>query len=78
MTMTTAVACPEPEERGPARCGQAAESDEQARERGLATAEYAIATLGAAGFAGVLLAILKGGDVKAMLTSLIQSALSIG
>lgn len=72
MTMTTAVACPEPEER------PRAEADGRESERGLATAEYAIATLGAAAFAGALMAILKGGDVKAMLTSLIQSALSIG
>jgi hypothetical protein len=72
MTTTTAVACPEPEEQSQA------EIDERMSERGLATAEYAIATLGAAGFAGALMAILKGGDVKAMLTSLIQSALSIG
>jgi hypothetical protein len=72
MTMTTAVACPEPEERSQA------EVDERESERGLATAEYAIATLGAAAFAGALMAILKGGDVKAMLTSLIQSALSTG
>ncbi|MFD2797731.1 DUF4244 domain-containing protein [Promicromonospora vindobonensis] len=72
MTMTTAVACPEPEDR------PQAEVDERESEKGLATAEYAIATLAAAGFAGALLAILKGGDVKAMLTSLVQSALSIG
>jgi hypothetical protein len=72
MTMTTAVACPDPEDRSQA------EVDEREAERGLATAEYAIATLAAAGFAGALLAILKGGDVKAMLTSLVQSALSIG
>lgn len=72
MTMTTALACPEPEDRSQA------EVDERESESGLATAEYAIATLAAAGFAGALLAILKGGDVKAMLTSLVQSALSIG
>ncbi len=72
MTMTTAVACPEPEDRSQA------EVDERESERGLATAEYAIATLAAAGFAGALMAVLKGGDVKALLTSLIQSALSIG
>jgi len=71
MTITTTVACPEPEE-------PRAEVDGRESERGLATAEYAIATLGAAAFAGALMAILKGGDVKAMLTSLIQSALSIG
>jgi hypothetical protein len=72
MTMTTAVACPEPED------GPQTEVDERESERGLATAEYAIVTIAAAGFAGALMAILKGGDVKGMLTSLIQSALSIG
>lgn len=72
MTMTTAVACPEPED------GPRTEADERESERGLATAEYAIVTIAAAGFAGALMAILRGGDVKGMLTSLIQSALSIG
>lgn len=74
MTMTTtravAVAGPDPEER--------AGAGEQDSERGLATAEYAIATVAAATFAGILLAVVKGGDVKGMLTSLIQSALSLG
>lgn len=72
MTITTTVACPEPEE------GVLADEGTRESERGLATAEYAIATLAAAAFAGALMAILKGGDVKAMLTSLIQSALTIG
>lgn len=72
MTMTTAVTCSEPED------GPQVEVDERESERGLATAEYAIATLAAAGFAGVLMVVLKGGDVRGMLTSLIQSALSIG
>ena len=72
MTTTTAVACPEPEGR------QQTEVDERESERGLATAEYAIATIAAAGFAGALMVILKGGEVKAMLTSLVQSALTIG
>ncbi|WP_244666873.1 DUF4244 domain-containing protein [Myceligenerans indicum] len=47
-------------------------------EAGMATAEYAIATLGAAGFAGILMVVLKGGDVKSLLTSLITTALSAG
>ncbi|RPF23161.1 DUF4244 domain-containing protein [Myceligenerans xiligouense] len=47
-------------------------------EAGMATAEYAIATLGAVGFAGLLMVVLKGGDVKSMLTSLITTALSVG
>ncbi|MFI2361841.1 DUF4244 domain-containing protein [Promicromonospora sp. NPDC019610] len=72
MTITTAVACPEPDDRS------RAEADGRESERGLATAEYAIATLAAAAFAGALMAVLKGGDVKSMLTSLIQSALTAG
>jgi hypothetical protein len=71
-TTKTAVACPEPDDRSPA------EADDRESERGLATAEYAIATIAAAGFAGLLMVILRGGDVKAMLTSLVQSALTIG
>jgi len=71
-TTKTAVACPEPDDR------PHAEVDDRESERGLATAEYAIATIAAAGFAGVLTVILRGGDVKSMLTSLVQSALTIG
>lgn len=66
------MACPEPDDRSQA------EVDDRESERGLATAEYAIATIAAAGFAGLLMVILRGGDVKAMLTSLVQSALTIG
>jgi len=47
-------------------------------EAGLATAEYAIATIAAAGFAGLLIVILKSGAVKTMLTDIIHSALSLG
>lgn len=47
-------------------------------EAGMATAEYAIATLAACGFAGLLLVLLKGGMVKGLLTEVIRSALSIG
>ncbi|GAB3159089.1 hypothetical protein GCM10027059_04910 [Myceligenerans halotolerans] len=47
-------------------------------EAGMATAEYAIATLGAVGFAGLLMVVLTGGDVKSLLTSLITTALSAG
>lgn len=71
MTRTTVV-CPEPGD------GPQEETDGRESERGLATAEYAIATVAAATFAGLLLAVIKGGDVKGMLTSLIQSALSLG
>jgi Flp pilus assembly pilin Flp len=45
-------------------------------ERGSATAEYAIATLAAVGFAGLLVVILRSDAVRTMLTNLIQHALS--
>ena len=47
----------------------------RAADDGMATAEYAIATLAAVAFAGVLLVVLKGGQVKALLTGLIAQAL---
>lgn len=46
------------------------------REAGMATAEYAIVTLAAVAFAGLLLAILRGGEVREMLLGLIRDALS--
>lgn len=45
-------------------------------ERGAATAEYAIATVAAAGFAGLLAAILQSAAVKDMVTGLITQALA--
>jgi Flp pilus assembly pilin Flp len=46
-------------------------------DRGAATAEYAIATLAAVGFAGLLVVILRSDEVRGMLTDLIRHALSI-
>lgn len=46
-------------------------------EDGATTAEYAIITLAAVGFAGILLAILRSEEVKAMLLDLVRSALSV-
>lgn len=43
-------------------------------EAGMATAEYAIATP-AVGFAGLLLVILRGDEVRGMLTALVRQAL---
>jgi Flp pilus assembly pilin Flp len=47
-----------------------------ADDTGAATAEYAIATLAAVGLAGLLVVILRGDDVKGMLTDLIHRALT--
>lgn len=46
-------------------------------DRGAATAEYAIATVAAAGFAGLLAVVLKSNPVQNLLTNLISGALSI-
>lgn len=46
-------------------------------ERGAATAEYAIATMAAVGFAGVLVLILRSDEVRGMLTDIVRNALSI-
>lgn len=47
-------------------------------QAGMATAEYAIATLAAAAFAGLLLVILRSGEVREMLLGIIRQALSVG
>lgn len=46
-----------------------------AKELGLATAEYAIAMIAAAGFAGLLIVILKSGPVKELLAGIVKTAL---
>lgn len=45
---------------------------------GAATAEYAITIMAAVGFAGLLVVILRSGEVQAILTDLVRSALSVG
>lgn len=47
-------------------------------DRGAATAEYAITIMAAVGFAGLLVVILRSGEVQAILTGLVRSALSVG
>lgn len=56
-----------PDRRGRSRLG---------REAGMATAEYAIATLAAVGFAGLLVVILKSDEVRGFLLNIIRTALS--
>jgi len=48
-----------------------------ASDRGAATAEYAIATMAAVGFAGLLVIIMRSDEVRGMLTDIIRTALSI-
>jgi len=56
---------------GEQRLTEALEGDE-----GMATAEYAIVTLAAAGFAGLLAIILRSPEVREAITAIIRSALS--
>ena len=44
---------------------------------GMATAEYAITTLAACGFAGLLLTLLKSGEVRGLLFGIVRRALSV-
>src|SRR5699024_5440872 len=50
----------------------------QTAEAGMATAEYAIATLAAAGFAGLLYVILRSDQVRGFLVNIINQALTVG
>jgi hypothetical protein len=45
-------------------------------DAGMATAEYAIATLAAVGFAGLLVLIMRSGEVRGLLMNIIEQALS--
>lgn len=48
-----------------------------ASDAGMATAEYAIATLAAVGFAGVLVFLLRSEEVRSFLLTLIRTALAL-
>lgn len=69
--------------RAAARAGRArararwAAATAGAAERGMATAEYAIATLAAVGFAGLLLVVLRSDEVRSTLAALVRQALSV-
>jgi hypothetical protein len=47
-------------------------------EAGSVTAEYAVATMAAVGFAGLLVVILRSDEVRGILTDLIRNALALG
>ncbi|MDN4478600.1 DUF4244 domain-containing protein [Demequina sp. SYSU T00039] len=55
--------------------GVAAPGSPWRRDDGMATVEYALVTVAAAGFAGLLLVILKSDEVRGMLVSILQGAL---
>lgn len=45
-------------------------------DTGAATAEYAVATMAAVGFAGLLVVILRSDEVREILTDLVRNALT--
>lgn len=47
-------------------------------DKGSATAEYAIATMAAVGFAGLLVIIMRSEEVKKLLYDLVLKALTLG
>lgn len=49
-----------------------------ADDRGAATAEYAIATMAAVAFAGLLVVIMQSDEVRGILTDMVRSALTFG
>lgn len=58
--------------------GEGAPGNSAPGDRGMATAEYAVATLAAVGFAGLLLTVLRSGEVQELLLDLIRRALAVG
>lgn len=47
-----------------------------ADDRGAATAEYAIATMAAVAFAGLLVVIMQSDEVRTILTDMVRNALT--
>jgi len=61
----------------PGNTGQMKRNNWLRSDRGTATAEYAIATMAAVGFAGLLVVILRSDEVRGMLTDIVRHALQI-
>ena len=60
----------------PSRCSISLRGKAIRDDSGAATAEYAIATMAAVGFAGMLVVILRGDEVRTILTDLVRRALT--
>jgi Flp pilus assembly pilin Flp len=61
---------------GPVRHRAAAFVARMRDDEGAATAEYAIATMAAVGFAGLLVVIMRSDEVRTILTDLVRRALT--
>ncbi len=62
---------------GRAMGGARGRADVVPRDAGMATAEYAIATIAAVGFAGLLVVVLRSGEVQELLLGLVRRALTV-
>ncbi|ETA02598.1 hypothetical protein CcI156_01725 [Frankia sp. CcI156] len=49
----------------------------QARDHGMSTAEYAVGTLAAVAFAGVLYAVVSSSATRSLVSSVVQRALTV-
>lgn len=67
---------PDPVEDGTPAAGRGDGRRLRWDDAGMATAEYAIATVAAAGFAGLLIAILRSDEVRGLLLGIVRGALS--
>ncbi|KHL05415.1 hypothetical protein LK10_01410 [Sinomonas humi] len=63
--------------RGASRAGTPPKGTPRGSEEGMATAEYAIATLAAVAFAGLLVVIMRSEEVRGFLLNIIRAALAI-
>lgn len=63
--------------RRPRAAARALSRARLAGEAGMATAEYAIATVAAAGFAGLLVVVLRSDEVRGLLAGIVRGVLSV-
>jgi Protein of unknown function (DUF4244) len=62
----------------PVRVSARLQSTTASGDAGMTTAEYAVGTVGACGFGGVLIALLKSEAVQQALKAIVMKALSFG
>jgi hypothetical protein len=66
------------EKMGEIGCGQSSLLQRlRWEDRGASTAEYAVTTMAAVGFAGALLMLLRGDEVRSVLADLVRRALTV-
>ncbi len=78
MTTTPFFPATQTRRRHTARPAQGSHSARWGDDRGAATAEYAIATMAAVGFASLLVVIMQSDEVRGILTDLVRTALTVG